>query len=75
MIAIESKMETPGDYISWHGTLNVASIFFVLVFVSFGLIGYWRYGDACEASVTLNIPTDELCVFSKRNMRISNRNI
>jgi len=60
MLAIESKMEKPGDYIGWFGVLNRASIFIIILNLFFGLIGYWRYGSNTAASVTLNIPVEEV---------------
>ncbi|XP_034482011.1 glutamate transporter polyphemus [Drosophila innubila] len=59
MLAIESKMGKPGDYIGWFGVLNIASIFIIVLNVIFGLVGFWRYGCNTEASVTLNIPVEE----------------
>ncbi|KAM8709877.1 hypothetical protein ACLKA7_016650 [Drosophila subpalustris] len=59
MLAIESKMAKPADYIGWFGILNLATIFIIFLNVTFGLIGYWRYGSNTEPSVTLNIPVED----------------
>ncbi|KAL7733891.1 hypothetical protein ACLKA6_011601 [Drosophila palustris] len=59
MLAIESKMAKPADYIGWFGILNLATIFIIFLNVTFGLIGYWRYGSSTEPSVTLNIPVED----------------
>ncbi|XP_068142401.1 glutamate transporter polyphemus [Drosophila tropicalis] len=60
MLAIESKMKTPENYLGWFGILNLATVFVVITNVVFGVMGYWRYGEDLAASITLNIPTDQL---------------
>ncbi|XP_062132870.1 glutamate transporter polyphemus isoform X1 [Drosophila sulfurigaster albostrigata] len=60
MLAIESKMAEPKKYLGWLGVLSVAAILICILYIFFGLIGYWRYGDATEATITLNIPVEEI---------------
>lgn len=60
MLAVESKMQNPGDYLGWFGVLNQGAIFFIIFCVTFGFLGYWRYGHDVEATVTLNIPQNSM---------------
>ncbi|EDW78862.2 uncharacterized protein Dwil_GK12489 [Drosophila willistoni] len=60
MLAIEAKMKTPQKYLGWFGILNLASFFVIITNIIFGVMGYWRYGEDLAASITLNIPTDQL---------------
>ncbi|XP_017864454.1 PREDICTED: proton-coupled amino acid transporter-like protein CG1139 [Drosophila arizonae] len=59
MLAIESKMAKPRDYLGWFGVLNRGAVFVALTYIIFGFMGYWRYGSIVAASVTLNMPTSE----------------
>jgi len=59
MLAIESKMAKPDEYIGWFGVLNIGAIIIIFLNAVFGLFGFWRYGYNTEASVTLNIPVGE----------------
>ncbi|KAH8371239.1 hypothetical protein KR093_006715, partial [Drosophila rubida] len=60
MLAIESKMAEPKKYLGWLGVLSVGAALICVFYAFFGLIGYWRYGDKTEASVTLNVPVEEI---------------
>lgn len=52
-------MKTPKNFGGYFGVLNIGMIFVVLLYVGMGFIGYWRYGDLVEASITLNFPPHE----------------
>lgn len=60
MLAIEQKMSKPAAYLGWNGVLTRAAVFVAATYILFGFLGYWRYGSELEASVTLNMPTDEM---------------
>lgn len=60
MLAIEQKMSKPAAYLGWNGVLTRAAVFVAATYILFGFLGYWRYGSELEASVTLNMPTDEI---------------
>ncbi|KAH8302450.1 hypothetical protein KR044_006864, partial [Drosophila immigrans] len=60
MLAIESKMAEPKKYLGWLGVLSIAAIIICILYIFFGLMGFWRFGDETEATVTLNIPVDEI---------------
>lgn len=56
VIALENNMKTPKSFGGWFGVLNVAMVFIVFLYVGMGFLGYWKYGDKSEASITLNFP-------------------
>ncbi|KAH8296230.1 hypothetical protein KR054_003385, partial [Drosophila jambulina] len=57
MLAIESKMETPQDYIGCCGMLNMSFIVVLISYTIFGVFGYWRFGDKVASSISFNLPT------------------
>lgn len=59
MLAIESEMGKPREYLGWCGVLNRGAVFVASTYIVFGFMGYWRYGSLVAASVTLNMPTTE----------------
>ncbi|XP_016988957.1 glutamate transporter polyphemus [Drosophila rhopaloa] len=60
MMAIEAQMAKPEHYIGWFGILNRAILLVLISYIFFGIMGYWKFGDKIEGSVSLNIPTDEI---------------
>ncbi|XP_044251960.1 glutamate transporter polyphemus isoform X1 [Drosophila takahashii] len=60
MLAIESEMSNPQHYIGWFGVLDWAILIVMISYIFFGIVGYWRYGDKIEDSISLNIPTDQV---------------
>ncbi|XP_030388558.1 glutamate transporter polyphemus [Scaptodrosophila lebanonensis] len=60
MLVVEANMAHPQQYLGTFGVLNLAVFFILFSNVCFGIMGYWRYGDQVQASVTLNIPQDEI---------------
>ncbi|KAH8364642.1 hypothetical protein KR084_009510, partial [Drosophila pseudotakahashii] len=60
MLAIESEMSKPQHYIGWFGVLDGAILIVLISYIFFGIVGYWRYGDKIEDSISLNIPTDQV---------------
>lgn len=60
MLVVEAHMAHPQSYLGLFGVLNLAVLFILLSNMFFGIIGYWRFGDSVHASITLNIPQDEM---------------
>ncbi|XP_022233027.2 glutamate transporter polyphemus-like isoform X2 [Drosophila obscura] len=60
MLAIESKMAHPEQYIGWFGVLNLSAVVVVISYLFFSIFGYWKYGQHVFGSITLNLPTDEV---------------
>lgn len=62
VLPLQNAMLNPKSFSNLFGVLNVGMIFVTGIFISFGAIGYWKYGEETEASLTLNLPTDEMYV-------------
>ncbi|XP_039481822.1 glutamate transporter polyphemus isoform X2 [Drosophila santomea] len=60
MLVVEAHMAHPQSYLGLFGVLNLAVLFILLSNMFFGIIGYWRFGESVHASITLNIPQDEI---------------
>ena len=55
-------MKTPQHFIGCPGVLNTGMFFVVLLYTGVGFFGYLKYGDATQASITLNLPTEQMYV-------------
>lgn len=60
VLPLQNSMKKPKNFDKIFGVLHVGMFFVCSIFISFGFIGYWKYGDATEGSLTLNLPTDEM---------------
>lgn len=60
ILPVSSAMLKPKTF-SRHGSgvLDVGIFFVTLAFVGIGFIGYWRYGEESEGSLTLNLKADD----------------
>lgn len=53
-------MRKPNQFDKSFGVLNIGMVFVTGIFISFGFLGYWKYGELTEPSLTLNLPSDEM---------------
>ncbi|XP_017068768.1 glutamate transporter polyphemus [Drosophila eugracilis] len=60
MLVVEAHMAKPQSYLGLFGVLNLAVLFILISNMFFGIMGYWRFGENVQASVTLNIPKNEI---------------
>lgn len=60
MLVVEANMAHPENYLGFFGVLNMAVFFILFTNIFFGVMGYWRFGEHVEASITLNIPQNEV---------------
>lgn len=60
VLPLRNAMRDPKDFDGTFGVLNVGTSFVIMVFTVFGFVGYWRYGEDVEGSITLNLPEDEM---------------
>lgn len=56
VLPLKTAMRKPQNFSKPLGVLNVGMVFLVAMFVAMGVIGYWKYGDEVESSLTLNLP-------------------
>lgn len=60
VLPLKNAMRKPEDFDKPLGVLNVGTSIVIIIFTVFGGIGYWRYGDEVEGSLTLNLPEDQM---------------
>jgi solute carrier family 36 (proton-coupled amino acid transporter) len=60
VLPLQNAMRKPQSFSKVLGVLNVGMVFVTGIFISFGAIGYWKYGEDTEGSLTLNLPTNEM---------------
>lgn len=60
VMPLENNMQTPEHFIGCPGVLNTGMVLVVTLYAVTGFFGYLKYGDQTEASVTLNLPVDQL---------------
>lgn len=56
---LENNMKTPKNFLGFFGVLNVGMGGVTLVYILLGFLGYLKYGDATQASITLNLPQED----------------
>lgn len=57
---LENEMKTPKSFGGNFGVLNLSMVTTVILYAGMGLFGYLKYGNKIAASITLNLPKDEL---------------
>lgn len=60
IMPLENNMKTPQNFIGSFGVLNKGMAFIITIYTLIGALGYWCYGEATNASITINLPTEEL---------------
>ncbi|XP_047544294.1 proton-coupled amino acid transporter-like protein pathetic [Vanessa atalanta] len=55
VMPLENSMKTPRSMLGFCGVLNKGMSGVTLVYILLGFLGYLRYGDAVEDSITLNL--------------------
>lgn len=60
VMPLENNMKTPTHFIGCPGVLNFGMSFVVVMYGLSGFLGYLRYGPDTKASISLNLPQDEL---------------
>jgi len=57
---LENSMKTPKHFLGIFGVLNVGMGGVTVIYILLGFFGYLKYGDLTEASITLNLPTEDM---------------
>lgn len=60
VMPLENQMRTPQNFVGVCGVLNKGMSGVTLVYILLGFLGFLRYGNLTDASITLNLPTDEM---------------
>lgn len=59
VLPLKNAMKKPENFSKPLGVLNVGMIFLTIMFIFFGMFGYWKFGDEVASSITLNLPSDQ----------------
>jgi solute carrier family 36 (proton-coupled amino acid transporter) len=59
VMPLENSMKTPQHFIGLCGVLNQGMGGVTLVYILLGFLGYIKYGDDAQGSITLNLPIEE----------------
>ncbi|XP_055313263.1 proton-coupled amino acid transporter-like protein pathetic [Sitodiplosis mosellana] len=59
VMPVENSMKKPQHFLGCPGVLNTAMFVVMSLYTVIGFLGYAVYGDAVEASITLNLPKGE----------------
>nr|CAD7393740.1 unnamed protein product [Timema cristinae] len=60
VMPLENSMKNPGHFLGCPGVLNVTMTVVVLLFGVMGFVGYLKFGENTRASITLNLPTENI---------------
>lgn len=58
MIPLENAMKTPKSFTKRFGVVNTAFTLVAVTYVLIGVLGYLKYGNKVDSSITLNLPND-----------------
>ncbi|CDW56396.1 Aa trans domain containing protein [Trichuris trichiura] len=59
VLPIENRSRNPRRFIAPVGTLNIACLFVLVIYIVIGFFGYAKFGFDIKDSVTLNLPSNE----------------
>jgi len=57
---VANNMKHPEDFLGCPSVLNVTMTIVVSLYAMMGVFGYLAYGETAKASITLNLPTEEM---------------
>ncbi|PZC82540.1 proton-coupled amino acid transporter-like protein CG1139 isoform X1 [Helicoverpa zea] len=60
VLPVENTMAKPNHFLGCPGVLNITMSVVVLLYMFMGFLGYVRYGDLAQGSITLNLDTSEI---------------
>lgn len=59
VLPLKNSMKNPSSFAKPFGVLNVGVAMQTTLFITLGILGYWKYGPEVKGSLTLNLPDDE----------------
>jgi len=60
VLPLQSEMKKPEQFTKRLGVLNVGMTIVTSLILVMGFLGYLKYGDAVEGSLTLNLPQEDM---------------
>lgn len=58
IMPLENQMKTPKHFIGFFGVLSQGMTIVTILYIIFGILGYWCYGMDTDENITLNLPVD-----------------
>lgn len=59
-MALENVTKTPKDFRGTTGILSRAMVLIVILYTGLGLAGYIKYGPTVQATITMNLPQNDM---------------
>ncbi len=60
VLPIENQMRYPKDMLGMTGVLNTSMSLVGILYIAMGFYGYLKYGESIEATITLNLPVNDV---------------
>lgn len=60
VLPLKNAMKVPQNFSKALGVLNVGMVIATSVYLSIGILGYWRYGEDTLGSITLNLDKENV---------------
>ncbi|XP_065090451.1 proton-coupled amino acid transporter-like protein CG1139 [Ochlerotatus camptorhynchus] len=68
VLPLQNEMKKPHDFRKTFGVLNIGMVFIISLFTCFGFVGYLKWGEDVQGSLTLNLPDNEILAESVKIM-------
>lgn len=62
VLPLQTEMKNPEKFNSPLGVLNIGNVIVTVLLLVMGFVGYLKYGEEVEGSLTLNLPQDNVWV-------------
>lgn len=59
VLPLQNEMKKPNDFDRTFGVLNIGMTFVTTLYITVGFIGYLKFGDDIQGSITLNLPPEQ----------------
>jgi proton-coupled amino acid transporter len=59
VLPLQAEMKEPKNFTRPYGVLNVGVLVLTSLVISFGFMGYWKFGEEVESSLIMNLPPDD----------------
>lgn len=59
VMPLENQMKTPENFLGICGVLSQGMSMVTILYIIFGILGYWCYGMATDENITLNLPVND----------------
>jgi proton-coupled amino acid transporter len=59
VMPVENSMRKPQQFLGYPSVLLIAMLVVTVMYAVIGFLGYVRFGDDIQGSITLNLPTNE----------------